>query len=106
MTTPELLPPPEQKKATPWQQVQIGRHGAQAWWRRTSGNASRRWRGLPRWGRVLFMLGFIGFLYVLAVPGFYLNLGIPLPNGNYLPLYTERADMAAVSYTHLRAHET
>ena len=98
MTTPELLPPAQDKKPNPWQQIQVGRRSAQGWWKRTSSSISGRWRSMPRWGRVLFMLGFIAFLYGLAVPGFYLNLGIPLPNGNYLPLYTERADMAGVLF--------
>ncbi len=35
---------------------------------------------------------------MVALPDFYLNLGVPLPNGNYLPLYTERAEMASVLF--------
>jgi branched-chain amino acid transport system permease protein len=100
MTTPEILPPAEkqEKRPTPLGRIQNARHGAQGWWRRTSSAVGGRWRSMPRWGRIILMLAFIAFLYLIAVPGFYLNLGIPLPNGNYLPLYTERADMASVLF--------
>lgn len=98
MTTPEILPPVQDKRPTAWRQVQNGRRGAQAWWRRTSGGIGQRWRSMPRWGRWLLMVAFVAFLYLLGVPDFYLSLGVPLPNGNYLPLYIERADMAATLF--------
>jgi branched-chain amino acid transport system permease protein len=98
MTTPELLPPAQDKKPNAWQQIQTGRRSAQGWWKRTSGAVGQWWRGIPRWGRILLLLAFLAFLYVVALPDVYLNLGIPLPNGSYLPLYTDRSDMASILF--------
>jgi branched-chain amino acid transport system permease protein len=98
MTTPELLPPAQDKKPNTWQQIQVGRRSAQGWWKRTSSTISGRWRSMPRWGRILFMLAFVAFMYVIALPDVYENFGIPLPNGSYLSLYTDRADMASVLF--------
>src|SRR5215469_12947595 len=98
MTTPELLPPAQDKKPNAWQQIQTGRRSTQGWWKRTSGAVSQRWRGIPRWGRILLLLAFVAFMYVIALPDVYENFGIPLPNGSYLSLYTDRADMASVLF--------
>src|SRR5262249_46243507 len=86
------------RKPNTWQQIQVGRRSAQGWWKRTSSAISGRWRSMPRWGRILLVLAFIAFLYVIALPDVYLNFGIPLPNGNYLPLYISRSDMTSVLF--------
>jgi branched-chain amino acid transport system permease protein len=69
---------------------------AREWWRRTSSGITRRWDGMPKWVRILLMLAFIAFLYVLPNRGFYEYLNIPI--GNYIPLYTTSSDFATVLF--------
>src|SRR5688572_20354193 len=58
---------------------------AQNWWKRTSGHVSDFWHRMPKWGRILFTLAFVAFLYILPNKDFYEYLNIP---GVWIPLYT------------------
>jgi branched-chain amino acid transport system permease protein len=94
----EILPPQQEERLGPLDGLRNARRGAQGWWKRTSSGINNRWNRLPRWGRMVATTLLVLFLYSLAVPDVYLNLGFPLPNGNYLALYTDRADMAGVLF--------
>jgi branched-chain amino acid transport system permease protein len=93
MSTQEILPPP----AAPQKQPN-GRERAQNWWKTTSSAVRTRWRSMPRPARIVLIVLFVVFLYALPLRGFYLNFGIPLPGGGYLPLYTERSAMPNVLF--------
>jgi branched-chain amino acid transport system permease protein len=55
-----------------------------------------RWDRLPRSARIGTTALFLVFLYVLPNESFYQYLNIPV--GNFIPLYTTRADMASVLF--------
>jgi branched-chain amino acid transport system permease protein len=65
-------------------------------WRRGTHAVTGWWDGLPKPARWAFIGGLVVFLYVLPNPWFYEYLTIPI--GNFVPLYTTRADMASVLF--------
>jgi branched-chain amino acid transport system permease protein len=73
-------------------------------WKRTSEQWSQRWQTMPRWVRIVLLVLFVAFLYILPSkdivgPGnFYEYFGFPLPNGEYFPLYTTGNDMPSVMF--------
>jgi branched-chain amino acid transport system permease protein len=82
---------------TPERSVSKGWRGeAQKRWHRVSEPVRKRWREMPRGGRIGVMLAFIAFLYILPNQWFYEYLNIPI--GTYVPLYTTRSAMPSVLF--------
>jgi branched-chain amino acid transport system permease protein len=65
-------------------------------WRHVRHETNERWRAMPRLVRIGLLLLFVIFLYALPNREFYEYLNIPI--GNYVPLYTDRSDMATVLF--------